>query len=349
LLGASIVAAVYFTGEPGMDGTADRGDPDGPEVRGVTLDARARPSDEELNRLANLGATHLFVIPFGWQQSADHPGVTLRTRNDRWYSEDDEGIRDLDRRADSLGMAVVVKPHIWVRGDLPSGIDFGSKDDWVSWESDYRDLAMHYARLSAEINAPLFVIGTELAGPAVDRPAFWRQLVADIRSVYSGRLTYAANWWEEYEHVSFWDALDYVGVQAYFPLETVSTDSTRAEPTDFHRSWETHLTQLEQLSSRLGRPILFTEIGYRSIGYAAVEPWRWPERSESARPRPDLQADLYTAFFDQVWHHDWFSGAVVWKWRPGPVPDGRMSRDALDFTIRDKPAERIIADWYARP
>ena len=38
------------------------------------------------------------------------------------------------------------------------------------------------------------------------------------RAVYKGKLTYAANWDGEFEEVAFWDALDVIGVQAYFPL-----------------------------------------------------------------------------------------------------------------------------------
>lgn len=323
-----------------------------PEIRGITLDARARPADAELLRLSDMGVTHLFVVPFGWQRAPDDPAVTLRTQNDRWYSEDDDGIRDLDRRADSLGMAVVIKPHVWIRGSLPSDVGFPSDGDWADWEHSYRSFAMHYAALSADIGAPLFVVGTELAGPALERPEFWRSLISDVRSVYAGRLTYAANWWKEYEHVAFWDALDYVGVQAYFPLvphgpgnfDPAATPDAR----ELNEGWTGHLSALEKTAARIDRPVLFTEIGYRSVGYAAAEPWRWPERGEQADSRPDLQADLYGAFFEQLWHRDWFAGVVIWKWRPGTADDARRNRDALDFTVRDKPAEKVIAKWFSR-
>lgn len=45
-----------------------------------------------------------------------------------------------------------------------------------------------------------------------------RRLIRQIRRVYHGPLTYAANWSGEYKQIRFWDALDYVGIQAYFPL-----------------------------------------------------------------------------------------------------------------------------------
>ena len=62
----------------------------------------------------------------------------------------------------------------------------------------------------------MFSVGTELQIPALQREADWRQLIKDVRAVYSGKLIYSANWYEEYEGIKFWDALDAIGVQAYF-------------------------------------------------------------------------------------------------------------------------------------
>ena len=45
----------------------------------------------------------------------------------------------------------------------------------------------------------------------------WRRIIAEVREVTAARLTFASNW-THFENVPFWDALDAVGVQAYFPL-----------------------------------------------------------------------------------------------------------------------------------
>jgi hypothetical protein len=49
----------------------------------------------------------------------------------------------------------------------------------------------------------------------------WKELIADARTVFSGRMTYAANF-DEYFDVSWWRYLDMVGINAYFPLREVS-------------------------------------------------------------------------------------------------------------------------------
>lgn len=314
----------------------------GERIRGVTFDARREPGPGTLERLHALGATHVTLTTFGFQQGHATPEIRMHT-DGGWYSESDTGIRALAAQARALGMAVILKPHVWV-GHYDTGgqsrdyIDFETKEDWLHWESDYRHLILHYAHLSQEIDAPLFVIGTELAHVARTREAFWRALIEEVRTVYDGPLTYAANWWGEYDSVPFWDALDYVGVQGYFELTDAENPSAEA----LQAAWEPHRQALRAVARQTGRPILFTEIGYRSVPYAAARPWQWPARDEAVAPDTALQARLYDAFFECLWHEPWFAGAILWKWHPGADPERR----ALDFSPQDKPAEVVIRRWF---
>ncbi len=309
---------------------------EGERIRGVTLDARRAPPAGWLSEIASLGATHVTVIPFGFQRRTDDPEIGMNL-DARWYTEGQTGIRALGRQADSLGLCVVIKPQIWIRDGWSADIDFAREADWQTWEAAYRDFALAYAQLSAEIGAPLFVIGTEL-GPAVRaRETFWRSLIAEVRAVYHGELTYAANWFDDFEHVPFWDALDYVGVQAYFPLAD-DTDPPSAE--QLRAGWEQHKADLEASHLRTGKPVLFTEIGYRDVGHAAARPWEWPARDEAheaLEADEALQARLYAAFFEEVWPEPWLAGAMIWKFYP---PSDRSH--AGDFTPQGKAAEAVI-------
>lgn len=315
-----------------------------PAIQAVTLDARRPPSDSLLVHLAGLGVTHLTLIPFGFMPTPFTPELRMNP-DARWYSESDVGIRTLAAKADTLGMAVILKPHIWIGrysvGEVTrAGIDFETEAAWQTWEAQYRDFLLHYAHLGATIGAPLLVLGTELANPARERPQFWRGLIDTVRTVYGGELTYAANWYDEYEHIPFWDALDYVGVQAYFPLADTEAPPAAAE---LAAAWQAHGEALAAIARRTGQPVLFTEIGYRSVPYAAREPWRWASRDEAAAglADPDLQARLYDAFFAGPWRAPWMAGAIVWKWQS----DGdrrRADRHRIDFTPQGKPAEAVI-------
>ncbi len=311
------------------------------DIRSVTLDARSRPDSSLLVHLRDLGVTHLTLVSFGWQSALDEPTVRVDT-TDGWYSESHSGIRRLAQQADTLGMGIILKPHLWVGGydeeQERSQIGFDTESEWRQWEAQYRRFLMHYARLAAEVEADVLVLGTELSRSATTRPAFWRDLAAEVRTVYDGRLTYAANWHEEYEAISFWDALDYVGVQAYFPLSSEEAPSLAT----LQEGWRSHREALAEVHERTQRPVLFTEVGYRSASSAASRPWEWPERDTSAKPvDPELQARCYRAFFSTVGRADWLAGAIIWKWHPvseGDRPAG--------FTPQNKPAERVLRRWF---
>jgi hypothetical protein len=312
------------------------------EIRSVTLDARNRPPPDLLPRLRDLGVTHLTLVSFGWQEAADTPTIRTDT-SDGWYSESHRGIRTLARQADSLGMDVILKPHLWVGGydetQSRSDIGFGTEAGWERWEADYRAFLMLYARLAERVEADVLVLGTELTRSARERPAFWRGLADSVRTVYDGDLTYAANWHRAYEEVRFWDALDYVGVQAYFPLtdtKTPALDTLRA-------AWRTHRQALARIHERTGQPVLLTEVGYRSAPTTAAAPWRWPEQ-EAVPPDTALQAQCYRAFFSTMAPAPWLKGAILWKWHP----PSEVER-ATGFTPQGKAAEAVIRRWFTRP
>jgi hypothetical protein len=239
-------------------------------------------------------------------------------------------------------MDVILKPHIWIGGydeeDMDrSNIGFESEAEWSRWEDSYRRFLMTYARLAQEIDADVLVLGTELSSVSTSRPAYWRALADSVRAVYDGKLTYAANWYEEYENLRFWDALDYVGVQAYFPLADQADPSLEV----LKARWQEHRATLQTVHRRTGKPVLFTEIGYRSASSAAAAPWRWPEQERSASADPALQARCYRAFLSTMASTPWFAGAILWKWHPAS-DDTRPTA----FTPQGKPAEKTLRRWF---
>lgn len=350
-----LIGAAFLVGgcaEPNSSGLDARSAPSETEmgaeppvfdVQSVTLDARNRPEPGLLPHLRALGVTHLTLVSFGWQRAVDDPRVRVDT-SDGWYSESHRGIRTLATRADSLGMDVILKPHLWVGGydetQDRSDIGFETEAEWRRWAADYRRFLMTYARLANEVDAAVLVLGTELTRAARERPAFWRALADSARTVYNGDLTYAANWHESYDQIPFWDALDYVGVQAYFPLTEVDDP-----PLDtLQAGWQRHRDALARVHRRTGKPVLLTELGYRSASSAAEAPWRWPEEDPEAPVDPTLQARCYRAFFSTLGRAPWLAGAIVWKWRPAAEVE-----HPTGFTPQGKPTEQVLRRWFRGP
>jgi hypothetical protein len=311
-------------------------------IRSVTLDARDRPSDAVLDDVAALGTTDITLIPFAFQSSAQTPTIRMHT-DGGWYSESTVGIRDLAERARERGMGIILKPHIWIGDYSADGqsrhtIGFDTEDEWATWEAEYRTFLMYYARFAQEIDARVLVVGSELSRVARERPTLWRSLAEAVRAEYDGNLTYAANWNGDLREISFWDALDYIGVQAYFPI---SDDNAQRSHEQLARGWDEHANMLADMSRAASRPVLFTEIGYRSAPDAASAPWRWPEDAETEAPDPEMQAACYRAFFQRLGNAPWLGGAIVWKWHP--EPEGKRP---VGFTPQNKPAEEVLRQGF---
>lgn len=313
--------------------------------RGVSWVAGGPVEEGDLARLAALGVDWIVQTPFGWLEAVDSPAVRLVTDGRVLWGERDEGLETTTRLARARGIHTLLKPHLWVRHggpeSWPGAIAMANDADWDAWFASYREFLLHYARLAERLDIDALAVGTELHRTATARPQAWRDLIAQVRAVYSGQLTYAANWDAEFEEIAFWDALDWIGIQAYFPL------TTRERPTteELVAGWRSHLPALAALHRRTGRPILFTEIGYRSVAGAAIAPWQWPEEATGEAVDLATQARCYQAFFEVVWPEPWLAGAYFWKWYPRAKAHWESSWET-DFTPQGKPAEEVLRRYY---
>jgi glycosyl hydrolase family 113 len=302
----------------------------------------------DLEQLRTVHVNWIAQTPFGWQQGLASTEIRMATSGRAWWGERDAGLAATARLARAAGVRTLLKPHLWLAGAAPGqwigDIAMASDADWAKWFASYSTFLLHYAELAEREGIEALAVGTELRVSATTREADWRRLIADVRKVFRGQLTYAANWFEEYHGVRFWDALDFVGIQGYFPV----ADSAGAGIAELERGWQRHLPALESFAQRVGKPIVFTEIGYKSTVDTAVEPWAWPERGRRRHQDPEradrqAQADAYEAFFRAVWDRPWFAGAYFWKW----YPQVRASDPAdIDFTPQGKPAADVLARWY---
>jgi hypothetical protein len=281
--------------------------------------------------------------PFGWEGPGDSATVRLVTSGRIYWGETDSGLVATARLARRRGIHVLLKPHVWVRGSEPDRITRADDAAWERWFASYRRFIVHYAELAEAESIEALCIGTELSGSTVEREADWRRVIAAVRAVYHGRLTYAANWYQEFETIRFWDALDFVGIQAYFPL----AEREGATVEQLVAGWRPHFEAIERVHEGTGKPVVFTEVGYRSVPDAAVKPWVWPSRRGDAGETPDpaAQARAYEAFFRVFWKEPWVAGAYVWKWFPGEGTP-REEANGTGFSPRGKPAERVMAAWY---
>ena len=313
----------------------------GPQ-HGIAFDGfRARPTHEDFAALRSLGATHVALFPFGFMRRHTEPAVyRYRSRRSDW-SLRDEGLLTTGRMARGAGLRIIVVPTLadftdrhW-RGEVRME-DEGS---WNAWFDSYRRFLLHYAELAERMRATGFSVGTELR-ETVTRVTDWRKTIGLVRQKFRGWLTYAANW-DDYDSVPWWDAVDLVGIQAYFELGDPGTDDLPVRTTRLVQAWAPIKQRLAVFSQATGKRVLFTEIGYKSHAGATEHPWKW---QLEGLPDPALQAAAYEAAFDTFWGEPWFAGFYWWKWRASAARDLNSSRD---FTPQGKPAEAVIRKYYS--
>ena len=302
-------------------------------IRGITLvdwspnGYTRATSDSALRAIASIGATHVTVIVTAYQSSQTSDRVQI----DSTRTPTLESVRHALASAASLGLKVVVKPHV----DLYDGTWRGliAPSDPTAWFESYKQFLFPLVALAESVHAAQFVIGTELAGtiPYKDR---WEALIRFVRLRYHGEITYAASW-DEAARVPFWRSMDFVGIDFYFPV------ATRPDPGRFDilSGWQPWLERLHLLYEQTGRRIILTEIGYPSLSGAGMNPFAF-----GGDRAIDLteQADLYWAALRATSDLDWVAGMYWWNWSA----DGSGDPQNSDYTPSGKPAElELSRSW----
>jgi hypothetical protein len=285
-------------------------------------------SAEALRELKQLGVNWISITPFGFHRGT--PEIRWGGAN-IW--ETDESLLAVTKQAHELGIKVMLKPHVWGRGEL--AMHEWQDAQWRTWFHGYTKFIEHYATVARDAQVDAFCIGNEQKVASMHE-AEWRAIIARVRGIYRGPLTYGANFDEVFD-VPFWDAVDWIGVSAYFPL----ADQPSPDRATLVRAWQPIVTKLASLAETHRKQIVFTEIGYRSADGAAWRQWELPRE---APLNLDAQQAAYEAFFEAVWPQPWLGGVYPWKWFSYPNHSGPKNND---YPIDGKPAEEVVRRHYS--
>src|ERR1022692_2648084 len=276
------------------------------------------------------------------------PNITANSMLSNFTTPTDDAVTQAIQEFHGKGIKVMLKPHVDVNdaaGSWRGNINPSAPDTWFA---NYTQFMVHYAQLADSLGVEMLCIGTELktvSGAA--NQARWYGVIDAIRAVYHGALTYAANATsagDEFTSVSFWDRLDLIGLDGYFAL-TNKADPTLAQLVG---AWHQNLNRLDIVATVTNfynahqKPIIFTEIGYKSSAGANTEPWNY---SHVGAYDPTEQRNCMDAAFT-VWSQwsSWLKGFFWWDW-PVPAP----SASDTDYNPRGKPAADLLRAWQSPP
>jgi len=308
------------------------------KINGVSFVAsREAVNESHINPVVKVNANYAAIMPFGFIKNIEHPEITHNTDR-QWFGETKAGAEQYIDELRKKGIKIMIKPQIWVwRGEFTGFIEMKNEANWKILEDSYSKFILEYAELANAVKAELFCIGTELEKFIENRPEYWMTLIKKIRTKYKGELTYAANW-DEFKRTPFWGDLDYIGVDAYFPI----SDSKTPTVEESLEGWKTHKQVIYKMSQKHAKPVLFTEYGYRSVDYSGKTPWI----SDRSMNQVNLEAQTNTtqALFETFWEEDWFAGGFIWKWFHKHDKVG--GKENFMFTPQNKPAEALLREQY---
>lgn len=310
---------------------------EGKKINGMSLVAINGTIDSvHVAPLKALGASYAASIPFAFMPSHTSPDLSFNLEW-QWKGERIEGVRNYIQELHAQDISVMIKPQIWIgHGTYTGTILMDSEENWLLLEENYRKYIVAFAELAEEEKVEFLCIGTELKHFVEDREPFWRSLIAELRTIYSGKLTYAANW-DDYDKVLFWDDLDFIGVDAYFPV----AKKEKAAFTDLVKGWQPHKEQMDSLAGKFDKQILFTEYGYRSIRSCAIKPWDYSEAGTSDEKAQHL---ALKALYEVFWNDKNYAGGFLWKWYPDHENAGGPKNQM--FTVQNKKAEKTVREYY---
>ena len=290
--------------------------------------------------LRDTGANWMGLMVTWYQQDASSNVIARNPDPNKDHT--DARIRTAIQDAHSRGLQVMLKPHVDALNGQWRG-DFNPSDP-AAWFQSYTQFIVHYAQIAQEEGAELFCMGTEFKtiSGAANRDR-WVAVISAIRSAYGGPITYAANATfpaDEFTSVSFWDQLDIMGLDGYFTL-TNQNNPTLAQLVSAWTSnsnGENIVAAVQNFASSRQKPVIFTEIGYKSTDGTNREPWNF---GLSGAVDTAEQRDCYEAAFT-VWSQQssWMRGFFWWAW-PVPPP---AANDG-DYNPRSKPAETVLRTW----
>lgn len=279
---------------------------------------------DSLRQLRQLGANAVVLVPFLRQAKpqSDHLEFGAEVTDEQLIA----GIAS----AHAAGMQVILKPQILIAGSWAGAVNPGSAQGWSRWFASYQAKIIHYAEIAKSNKVEVLVVGTELK--QADRLAHWSDLIAAVRKVYGGQLTYAAHNLDGIEQYAHWEQLDMLGVTLYPPL------GNQADRQAMHDIMRQVVGGLGKLHERFHKPVLVTEVGIPSVSGAQAMPWDYSKGKCDAPADAGLQAMVLELWLEAL-NQPWVSGVFVWNWLSDPYAGGRHD---TDYTVQHKPAEAVL-------
>jgi hypothetical protein len=322
---------------------------------------------QALADVASLGANALTLSP-AWVMAQNSPLPVLGF--DPAYGPTRSSLFETIHRARELGLQVGLHPMLLPRhGELSAWWADAPLDEdwWQVWFESYRSFVVTYASLARDAGAEELILGgpeVALALPGGQRPdgqpawvpvdneIRWRELIAEVRSRYQGRLAFEIELGQTLQPLPpFLDAVDEVHIYWHAPLGSGIAPTSA----DMRVAAATLLDSVLADPGLAGKPIVLS-VEYLSVdgGAAGCIPAAEGGCAPAASfdfgglPAPGLavdtseQAQAINAILAEVAARPGVVGFFVRRYNP------MAALQDLSASVSGKPAWDVLWYWYPR-
>jgi hypothetical protein len=302
-----------------------------------TEDFASEDFKQSVRNASTLGVNHISLVVTHYQY-----GKYSSDLYRGWNTPSDASLTNATTFAKSLGIEVSYKLFVESNDGWRAYIQPGNKAQWFT---QYKGIAVSLAKVAQASGAGMIVLGTEMVGVASAKqdPAntqYWYDLIGAVRKAYTGQLTYGGNWggaYDEKNEIQFWDALDFIGVSAYYEPGRVGAKDAAS----IKKFWEgIDYNDLRPLSNKWKKEIILTEVGYRSTSSALDRPWDYGAGGDY---NPDIQVAAYEGLLGYFNGVGYIKGIHMWDWYSAPWYGGQGN---TDYTPWNKPAAAVMKKYY---
>lgn len=278
------------------------------------------------NLIERTGADFITLVPNGIQETPQSETIDYHSQ----ATMSDDELINMINYIHGKGLKTAIKPTANCKnGTWRAHISFFDKDvpcepKWGNWFASYTDFQLHYARIAEQTGCEMFIAGCEMV-MSEHREAEWRKLIADIRTVYSGAVSYNTDKYQE-DNITWWDCVDVISSSGYYPID----------------DWDSQLDRIEKVVKKFNKPFFFAEAGCMSTVGSAKAPNDW--RIKGALSLQE-QADWYGTMFEAAGKRDFVQGFCFWSWAWKQYSLKAAVKDG-GYDIYGKPAEEVVKKFY---
>ncbi len=307
-----------------------------------TTDFSSSNFKQSIDNLAKTGANYVdLTIPY---YQSNIYSTDIQRGN---HTPTDQSLTEAVNYAHSKGLKVMFKIHMEsYDGNWRANINPSDRETWFR---NYENVLMHYARMAQSLGVEQYCIGAEMVSMTnsninSSNTTYWNRMIANIRTAYSGLLTYSAQRsinpqtepFEEQFSIKFWDKLDYIGLSGYYPIASYTNNPTKQQ---IINSWSEIEKTIYPVVQSYNKPLIFTEVGYRSLIGANQIPWDYNYQNTISQ---ELQANLYDGLLEFWNTKDYVKGIHLWEWESNPNAGGWNTA----YTPQNKLAEEVLKKWF---